>query len=108
MKHLLFITFCLLATTLANAAAPTSDAVLGEAVSSVEESSGKALHEKACTSCHGSEVYTREDRKMQSLDNLKSQVARCNANTRAGWFDDEMHSVTEFLNDSYYHFKSEK
>ena len=108
MKHLLFVTFYLLTTTLANAAAPASEVKLAEAVSIVEAAPGKALHEKACTSCHGSEVYTREDRKMQSLDNLRSQVARCNANTRAGWFDDEMNSVTEFLNDSYYHFKTEK
>ncbi|MEE9494275.1 MAG: cytochrome c [Gammaproteobacteria bacterium] len=108
MKHLLFVTFCLLATPLANAAESVSAVKPAEAVSTTKEAPGKALHEKACTSCHGSEVYTREDRKMQSLDSLKSQVARCNANTRAGWFDDEMESVTNFLNDSFYHFKTQK
>ena len=66
---------------------------------------GKALVDKDCTSCHGSEIYTRPDRKVNSLDGLKKQVRRCELMLGLKWFDDQIDDVTSHLNDSFYKFK---
>jgi len=69
-----------------------------------EAALGQELHQDNCVSCHGSEVYTREDRMIGSMDSLITQVNRCNVNLGTGWFDDEVEAVARFLNESYYNF----
>jgi hypothetical protein len=66
---------------------------------------GKALVDKNCYSCHGNEVYTRADRKMNSLDALKKQVQRCELALGLSWFDDQIDDATSHLNDNLYKFK---
>ncbi|EIC19454.1 hypothetical protein [Thiorhodovibrio frisius] len=63
------------------------------------------LIESNCTKCHGSEVYTRNDRRIESLDGLETQVQRCANSLELQWFDEEVMSVTHRLNSQYYHFK---
>ena len=63
------------------------------------------LVNRDCTRCHGSELYTRENRTVEFLADLELQVERCNINTKAGWSDDEADEVAEYLNEKYYHFK---
>lgn len=65
----------------------------------------KALVDSQCTSCHGSEVYTRDDRRVQSMEMLQAQINRCTMATRAGWDDEQKAAVVKYLNDQYYHFK---
>ena len=60
-----------------------------------------------CTACHESEVYTRQDRKVKSLEQLGSMVRACSTQTGAQWFDDEVEIVIEFLNKHYYKFGEE-
>ena len=57
-----------------------------------------------CDKCHGTEVYTRKDRKVTSLASLESQVRRCDSNLNTNWFDDEIIDVTAHLNKNYYKF----
>ena len=66
---------------------------------------GKKLHEERCTRCHGSEVYTRSNRRVKSFDKLASQVRFCKNQTGVMWFDDEVNDVIHYLNDSFYQFK---
>lgn len=73
---------------------------------------GKALHDKACISCHvnmfggdGSGIYTRADRKTRNAQQLAARVAGCNANTGAGWFPEDEAHVAAYLNQQYYKFK---
>ena len=73
---------------------------------------GKALHDKACVSCHvnmfggdGSKIYTRADRKTKTAQQLAARVAGCNANTGAGWFPEDEAHVGAWLNHQYYKFK---
>jgi mono/diheme cytochrome c family protein len=73
---------------------------------------GRALHDKACVSCHvgmfggdGSKMYTRADRKTSSAAQLAGRISGCNQNTGAGWFPDDETDVAAYLNQSYYHFK---
>lgn len=57
-----------------------------------------------CNQCHGTEVYTRKDRKVTNLAKLEAQVRRCDSNLNTNWFDDEIIDVTAHLNKQYYKF----
>lgn len=63
-----------------------------------------ALHQSQCMSCHGTEVYTRADRRVQSMEMLQAQINRCTLATRAGWSEEQKAAVVKYLNDQYYHF----
>ena len=65
---------------------------------------GKEIYTDSCTKCHTSSVHTREDKTVLSLDALEKRVAKCNANTGAGLDDEELKSLTLFLDKSYYKF----
>ena len=58
-----------------------------------------------CVACHDSTVYTREDRRVKSLERLESQVRMCDANLGTKLFDDDLLAVVAYLNDNYYHFE---
>lgn len=66
---------------------------------------GKALVDRNCTSCHGDAVYTRENRRVTTLEGLKKQVRRCELSLGLKWFDDDINAVTTYLNKNYYHFE---
>jgi len=70
-----------------------------------EDNSAQALYDQNCIGCHGTEVYTREERKISSLPSLETQVRRCEAALELRWFDEDISSVTQLLNDRFYHFK---
>lgn len=72
---------------------------------------GKALLEKNCIHCHassfggdGSDIYTRESRKIKSLPGLMAQVRNCNTMLNLKWFEDEELNVVGYLNKTYYKF----
>jgi hypothetical protein len=67
---------------------------------------GKELHDQSsCLRCHGSEMYTRDDRKVQDYSDLKRQVSFCSNNLSTGWFPEEEELVVDFLNKTYYQHK---
>ncbi|MFZ0257748.1 MAG: hypothetical protein WAN46_19385 [Gammaproteobacteria bacterium] len=67
--------------------------------------SGKALHDRACTSCHGTEVYTRPDRKIDSLTALERQVQRCAEKAaKVDWNASQIDAVAQYLNNAFYGF----
>jgi hypothetical protein len=57
-----------------------------------------------CTRCHDSSVYTRDDRRVQSLDGLHSQVRRCDAMLGTKLYEDDLDMLVDHLNTKYYHF----
>lgn len=63
------------------------------------------LYQFNCTSCHGAEVYTRSNRKVNSLEALERQVQRCELALGLKWFDEEITAMTQYLNEHYYKFK---
>ncbi len=66
---------------------------------------GKVLTDKNCYQCHGTEVYTRKDRKVTSRPGLTKQVQRCEQALGLTWFDDQIENVAEYLNRDFYKFK---
>lgn len=63
------------------------------------------LYEQNCLKCHGPEIYTRADRKIDSYPALARQVRQCETNLELRWFDDEVEAVTDYLNSAFYKFK---
>ncbi|MEQ8800308.1 MAG: hypothetical protein RJQ08_02195 [Salinisphaeraceae bacterium] len=57
-----------------------------------------------CTGCHGSEVFSRQDRTVSSMPGLKARVRNCTAVADADWTGDEVRAVIEYLNERYYEF----
>ena len=66
---------------------------------------GKQQLNENCTSCHGSELYTRSDRRVTSRKGLSTQVQRCQLALNLNWFDDDVENTAEYLNNEFYHFK---
>ncbi len=76
------------------------------AMAAGNEANGKKLFTGSkCNQCHGTEVFTRKDRKVTDLAKLEAQVRRCDSNLNTNWFDDEIIDVTAHLNKAYYKFK---
>jgi hypothetical protein len=69
-----------------------------------EKGNAQTLYEQNCVSCHGSEVFTREDHKIRSLPALAARVRYCETAQGLGWSDDEISGVARLLNDRFYHF----
>jgi len=66
---------------------------------------GQELHDKKCTSCHSSSVYSREDRMVKTMSALEHQVDNCmKGAAKAEWTKPQTTSVIEYLNDRYYKF----
>lgn len=72
---------------------------------------GHELHEENCIACHArmfdgdaTQIYTREDRMIGSLDGLHSQVQRCETQLGLRWFEDDIEAVATYLNDEFYKF----
>lgn len=60
--------------------------------------------QQKCSSCHNEGVYTRPDRRVQSLQQLDAQVRRCDANLGTALFNEDVSEVVRYLDREYYHF----
>ncbi|WP_456404429.1 cytochrome c [Thiolapillus sp.] len=78
--------------------------LFGAAAQAGEDFHAEKFHQASCTGCHDSSVYTRKKRRVDSLPRLESQVRMCDANLGKKLFDDDIHSLTNYLNDNFYHF----
>ncbi|WP_303903767.1 c-type cytochrome [Thiohalomonas denitrificans] len=92
-------------------ALPLSVVVL-TGTASAEPAGGEELHQQHCVECHqrmaggdGSALYTRDDRRVNSLEGLHTQVNRCKDNLQIALFDDDVAAIARYLNKSYYRFE---
>jgi len=81
-----------------------STIVITASANAADIDNGSELHAEKCTTCHDSSLYIRENRKVQTLPRLGTQVRFCKDNLGITWFDDEVDDVAGFLNENYYHF----
>jgi mono/diheme cytochrome c family protein len=66
---------------------------------------GKRLLDANCMKCHQSDIFTRKDRKIQSLDALKEQLVACSHAAKKEFSASEMQDLLKYLNDQFYHFQ---
>ena len=66
---------------------------------------GESLQKDNCMSCHDDGMYTREDRRVTTMDALRHQVQRCETNLNLAWFPEDVDAVIEYLNTTFYKFK---
>ncbi|MGE5153142.1 MAG: cytochrome c [Bdellovibrio bacteriovorus] len=92
------------------AAALALPLVLGVNAASGEEAAvdPHALHQQNCLKCHGTEIYTRPDRKVTSYEGLGRQVRRCETALGLRWFDEDIAAVTGYLNRDFYRLMPEQ
>lgn len=65
---------------------------------------GKSLHDIYCTACHDTGVYTRQNRRVRSLDALKRQLQSCERAAGTDFSAKEKQDVLKYLNDRFYRF----
>jgi hypothetical protein len=73
-----------------------------QTVLAIDASHGKSLQQENCMGCHDDSVYTREGRRVTSMDALRAQVQRCETNQGLQWFPEDVDAVIEYLNTSFY------
>ncbi len=66
---------------------------------------GKAVHDKQCQGCHGTSVYSRPDRKMNSIEALIGQVNNCVRQTGIKLNRDQVNDLVKYLDETFYRFK---
>ena len=73
---------------------------------------GQELHDENCISCHaamygdkGNEIYTRKNRKIETLVGLQKQLQRCKNSLGTNWPEDQINDVQLYLNNNFYHFE---
>ena len=64
----------------------------------------ESFHQQKCTGCHDTSVYTRANRRVDSLPRLESQVRMCDANLGIKLFDDDLQALVDYLDKNYYKF----
>jgi mono/diheme cytochrome c family protein len=69
-----------------------------------DSANGKRLYDANCVGCHDASVFTRKDRVVQSLDDLKKQLASCAHMAKKEFSESETQGLLEYLNDQFYHF----
>ena len=80
-----------------------STSALAEGKTSVAH--GEQLHNDKCMTCHTTKVYSRDDRRMKTLQALSSQVNNCmKGAAKAEWTEIETNSVVDYLNQKFYKF----
>jgi hypothetical protein len=65
---------------------------------------GKSLHDIYCTACHNTGVYSRQDRRVRSLDALRQQLKTCERAAGTNFSAKEKQDVLKYLNESFYRF----
>ncbi len=87
-------------------------AILSQASQAADPAHGKDLHDANCLSCHASlmggnpnDLYTRADRRVNTIDGLHNQVTRCKTPANVSWSDVQIQDVVEYLNTNFYKIK---
>lgn len=79
------------------------------AIAKGDADNGKILFDKAdCQKCHSNDIFTKEDRKVTSLTELKDKVNVCDSQLSVNWFDDEVDDVVSYLNRDFYKFDEDE
>jgi len=70
-----------------------------------ESADGKRLHDANCMGCHDTNIYTRKDHLIRSLDALKEQLGDCSHMAKKEFSVIEAQNIIKYLNDQFYQFR---
>lgn len=76
----------------------------GVSLAEVDIERGAALYENHCGDCHSQSVHRREDRRVQSRDELRTWVIAWSAHAGLDWAAAEVEDVTSYLSTRLYDF----
>jgi mono/diheme cytochrome c family protein len=71
---------------------------------SADPQRGEMLYQNHCSECHIDTVHFREQRKAETLDNLRTWVIRWETELGLGWAGSDIDDVTKYLNRRFYRF----
>jgi hypothetical protein len=94
MKSILCTSILILSMSSADAAALPGDSA-----------EGKRLLDANCMKCHQTDIFTRKDRQVQSLDALEAQLVTCSHAAKREFSAGELQDLLKYLNDQFYHFQ---
>lgn len=69
-------------------------------------SRGQLLYENHCTGCHTSVAHIRDDRRVRTLKELETWVARWAGERGLPWGAGDVADVVQYLDRHFYHFTS--
>lgn len=94
--------------------ASISAQVVAQAMLLGDEAMGEKHAQEKCSSCHvarfggdGNEIYTRKNHRVTTVEGLMQQVQFCNANTGAGFSEEQQDDIIAYLNAQFYRFGDE-
>lgn len=76
----------------------------GAAPSTPVPGRGALLYDTHCIECHTAQVHWRDRQQARDWTTLKAEVFRWQAAAHLAWTDAEVDAVTDYLNDTIYHF----
>ena len=65
---------------------------------------GKKLYTERCGGCHDTKVHTRPNRIVHTYEDLVNRVRFCDNAAKANLSEDDIHDVSDYLNDTFYKF----
>ena len=83
----------------------TSSIAADKVADKAAPSAAQKMHDSKCMTCHKTEVYSRDDRRVKSLQALTHQVENCmKGPAGANWSAEETTAVIGYLNSKFYKF----
>jgi len=72
-------------------------------VNASEHHDAKELFEEAqCMKCHNKNDFQVRQDNVNTFNKLNTSVQACANNNHAGWFEEDIHGVSRYLNHKYY------
>jgi len=73
--------------------------------SSEHKEARELFTEAKCMHCHHTNDFQARENGVSSFAKLHKSVQACAINNNAGWFEEDNHNVSRYLNHKYYGFK---
>jgi len=76
--------------------------VLSPSSHSADTQRGQLLYENHCRGCHDSRAHIRNDRRANTLNDVREWVTKWSSTLKLGWSKDERDDVAGYLYGRYY------
>ena len=94
-----------LTTRYATAAGVILMILASSTIADVDSARGEALYKNHCGTCHDNNVHKREDRRVKSMEELRTWVEAMSAHTGLDWLNEDIGDVAFYLSLRIYQFE---